>query len=73
MVCALSGNLIRESERQTAAVAARSAALLVQLQKLTFGILTPTRRNQFSADRKRGRARAVSQSQRRGSRLSLAP
>ena len=39
MVCALSGNLIRESERQTAAVAARSAALRVQLQKLTFGIL----------------------------------
>jgi len=40
MVCVLSGNVIRESERQTAAVAARSAALRVQLQKLTFGILT---------------------------------
>lgn len=40
MVCVLSGNVIQESERQTAAVAARSAALRVQLQKLTFGILS---------------------------------
>jgi len=40
MVCLLCGNLIRESERQTAAVVSRSSALRVQLQKLTFGILS---------------------------------
>jgi len=40
MVCVLSRNSIQENERQTAAVAARSAALRVELQKLTFGILS---------------------------------
>lgn len=40
VICVLSGNVIQESERQTAAVAARSSALRVQLQKLTFGILS---------------------------------
>jgi len=40
MVCALSGKVIQESERQTAAVAARSSATQVELQKLTFGILS---------------------------------
>jgi CHASE3 domain sensor protein len=40
MVCVLSGNLIQDNERQIAASAARSSALRVQLQKLTFGILS---------------------------------
>jgi CHASE3 domain sensor protein len=36
----MAGNLIQENDRQTTAVAARSSALRVQLQKMTFGILS---------------------------------
>jgi CHASE3 domain sensor protein len=36
----MAGNLIQENDRQTTAVAARSSALRVQMQKMTFGILS---------------------------------